>query len=670
MGLRLQRWVVAWVLLGALLPACRSEAPVTAIATGRLEVRPASLDAGQLWLGVAHEATFTVTWLGQTTVDAQLDSVDEVMAPETLTLPPGTPVALQLTLQPSAVGPFRTHLHLTAENDSADLEVFGTVNTPPTCAAPSACERAWFDVTLGACRTEPQPDDSPCDGAAACLQNARCHAGQCVGTSNLCDDGNPCTADLCVAGRCDHRDATDRCPASSDPCQVPVCTNASGCGFAPALDGASCGVADCVTAHVCIQGRCETRPVPEGARCGEATLCRAAGVCHDQRCEQPELTALTPTWTLSAPALSEFPSVVDERGSTYWFENSGHTYVAADAQGHVTARVPLPLPHDRDQSNDSHFTIIDDTAVLTLGELHALTGLDAATGTRLWLKTSADLNGWLNQSPSTVVWVKSLAEQVSPRALVVLVVSNAGGADWRSAIVSVEPRTGAVRWVQRSTYLTSLVVDASDQVWSHESLFTSQRLAFSASGAPLVVQPGPGQPMAAAGSEVVVAGWPATTVTTAGTDGGSLAPLSASPYDDELLLNGSLVARLMPANSCSRSAEWLKRTHAPTHGIVTPDPELCLSELTLAQNDTLFMRSTARSPWLFDGLHLLRLDGTAVLECDIGVTGTQGVLGHERYLTWDSANHQVLSYDLPGVAPAADGWVSQRGNSRHSRRPR
>lgn len=129
----------------------------------------------------------------------------------------------------------------------------------------------------------PEPEEAcrvrVCDAATGCgialagdgaecvqgCQAGTCTAGVCIADRpRSCDDGNPCTQDLCdeEAG-CYHEDATFSCPTPG-PCQAPTCSAESGCGFEPVADGTPCGPATCEGIPICQTSACVVSPPPTG----------------------------------------------------------------------------------------------------------------------------------------------------------------------------------------------------------------------------------------------------------------------------------------------------------------------------------------------------------------------------------------------------------------------
>jgi len=115
-----------------------------------------------------------------------------------------------------------------------------------------------------------------CDDHDGCTEHDRCEAGRCVGTPVACeDDGFSCTDDVCLAGRCMHVPVAGRC-VPVDACTTAVCTpgraDADSAGCAPGRplsDGHECGEdGDACTDDVCAAGHCSHPPVEDQATCG------------------------------------------------------------------------------------------------------------------------------------------------------------------------------------------------------------------------------------------------------------------------------------------------------------------------------------------------------------------------------------------------------------------
>ncbi|MEC8024231.1 MAG: hypothetical protein VX223_09880, partial [Myxococcota bacterium] len=85
-------------------------------------------------------------------------------------------------------------------------------------------------ATSATCQNVPEPSSVGCDDGSACTVNDKCNgAGACIGGAAPCDDGNPCTNDLCnPAAGCYHTYNTSTCNDGDfctydDTCSNGVC---------------------------------------------------------------------------------------------------------------------------------------------------------------------------------------------------------------------------------------------------------------------------------------------------------------------------------------------------------------------------------------------------------------------------------------------------------------
>lgn len=67
------------------------------------------------------------------------------------------------------------------------------------CDDGNPCTKDTCDPILG-CLNTPLADNTPCDSGDDCLENGVCINGVCSEDPIVCDDGDPCTNDLCVPG--------------------------------------------------------------------------------------------------------------------------------------------------------------------------------------------------------------------------------------------------------------------------------------------------------------------------------------------------------------------------------------------------------------------------------------------------------------------------------------
>jgi len=81
--------------------------------------------------------------------------------------------------------------------------------TTTGCEDGNPCTANLCDAVLG-CVSQPL-NSGACDDGDACTTGDHCRGGRCVGTAMNCDDGVDCTDDQCVAGACVHVPVDGRC---------------------------------------------------------------------------------------------------------------------------------------------------------------------------------------------------------------------------------------------------------------------------------------------------------------------------------------------------------------------------------------------------------------------------------------------------------------------------
>jgi hypothetical protein len=258
--------------LTCLLACASCRDGVTPLTPSPVRASPAALELGPVALGFTARRSVTVTNPNPFTVDLTWAVEGPFMlgsAPQSLA--GGSSADVSISFTASAEGPVSGLLRV----GSAAVALMASGFDPHCRGAPCAAS-AW-DPGAGACVTTLSPDGADCTGAYSCLGTASCLAGRCVGDARSCDDGNPCTVDVCGATGCGHVDGLPFCPEPLDPCQVPSCDPSRGCGAAAAPDGTACGARDCHTAQVCINGACVTRPVPSNQSCVDVVAGIPAG---------------------------------------------------------------------------------------------------------------------------------------------------------------------------------------------------------------------------------------------------------------------------------------------------------------------------------------------------------------------------------------------------------
>ncbi len=178
-----------------------------------------------------------------------------------------------------------------------------------TCDDKNPCTDEVCDAAKG-CLSN--PTTKPCDDANICTENDACKDGKCAGGgAKACDDGKPCTNDLCDpktgacnwsanTGACDDADACtekDTCAQGKcagnakvcddkNVCTTDSCTKATGaCAFAPVATGTPTLCDDgskCTTGDACKAGTCvgaAASPCNDGNACTTDSCDPATGDC-------------------------------------------------------------------------------------------------------------------------------------------------------------------------------------------------------------------------------------------------------------------------------------------------------------------------------------------------------------------------------------------------------
>ncbi|MGM0576280.1 MAG: hypothetical protein ACQEXJ_11170 [Myxococcota bacterium] len=146
-----------------------------------------------------------------------------------------------------------------------------------------ACLTTACESSTGLCATVARADGSDCGAPGdGCEAPGTCQKGQCVATGPPCDDGNPCTDDLCTVSGCHHLPTVGPCD-DGDPCTQGEACAAGTCGGGKPL---SCDDLNPCTVDACDPeaGGCAHVPVADGATCGAGDACVGDGVCQDGVC--------------------------------------------------------------------------------------------------------------------------------------------------------------------------------------------------------------------------------------------------------------------------------------------------------------------------------------------------------------------------------------------------
>lgn len=173
--------------------------------------------------------------------------------------------------------------------DDSDICTFNTTCQEGICTGDqvdcddgNSCTVASCDPIQG-CMNTPLADGTSCDDQSACTTEDTCQSGQCAGATLGCDDGNPCTDDVCdpVTG-CSNVANTASCD-DGDPCTTgDVCSE----GVCQAGEPETCDDNNACTIDIChpVAG-CQYLPTNSPCCTGEVSICDDGNPCTTDLCD-------------------------------------------------------------------------------------------------------------------------------------------------------------------------------------------------------------------------------------------------------------------------------------------------------------------------------------------------------------------------------------------------
>ncbi len=160
-----------------------------------------------------------------------------------------------------------------------DIEITAAECTPGAEAGCDDGNPCTDDVCRPSGVCSHTPNIALCDDGDACTTFDRCVGGVCVGNAFDCDDGEPCTDDVCLDGGCGHRARTGECDDGD------ACTEAEAC-----VDGVCVGSSVICPGGPCSVGTCEPRTgcisvaIAEGEACDDGDACTSDTSCREGVC--------------------------------------------------------------------------------------------------------------------------------------------------------------------------------------------------------------------------------------------------------------------------------------------------------------------------------------------------------------------------------------------------
>lgn len=660
-----------------------SEASLS-VASSQLVVEPGALAFERTFVGYPTRRALEVRNAGRAPLRVEVEAPGGFrVEPAAFDLASAGAARLEVTFDPRDAAVFEGALVVQAEGAELAVPLSASAELPIPCAAPAPCHSVAFDPAAGACLEASVPDGTACALDDRCLGEARCSRGECVGLPISCDDGDVCTDDACdPAVGCEHRDASGKCPAPSDPCHVPICDAVGGCGVANAADGTPCGSADCTTAEVCILGSCVTVPVPEGTTCFPETPCQGQGVCRNKVCERPQPEALTARWSYVSPeGLGlQFPGTVDEQGQLYLLETGRDrgAFTSLTRDGFQRFRRPLAATAWSWYGATIALEPGGQVAYLT----NSRTVVDArrtADGAQLW---EIDLSQVLTEA-DTAGYPRDFSVQAltpHPRQGLLVVVAVVGRESHLSFLVGLDAATGAPRWkLSRAGHFYGYVADAEGH--SFVSAYgcwasSGDLLSVAADGQVRWSTPAGGHPRVQANGELLVYRNTGLVAVDAakGDDGPTLS--TAASFTDEALL-GSREAFVWERAWSGGTSTLLLRSLDPATGadrwVAHPAEQAVRGTPMITSRGTL-LTATELALYTDDRLprHTLREygpGGAEVFACELpGVLEGTAALAGGRWIA--EVGGALQSFEAPGLSLASSGWVTAQGSLSRTSQPR
>ena len=153
------------------------------------------------------------------------------------------------------------------------------------CDDANSCTFDVCKIQLGGCTHLAQPG-LPCDAdGSACTLDTCGNSGCSAGPAKLCNDGKPCTFDLCnpASGACASTVQSGAPCDDGNGCTGPDFCQGEVCSPGPAKlcnDGNACTLDSCNA----VIGQCQSTAMPVGMPCEDGTACTQGDVCQAGVC--------------------------------------------------------------------------------------------------------------------------------------------------------------------------------------------------------------------------------------------------------------------------------------------------------------------------------------------------------------------------------------------------
>lgn len=411
--------VVSWgALAGAVLllfSAC--ESPETArVLFAQLEANPNPIER-VVYVGYpvrTHIAVHNTGTAPATFGETHLSSPGLSLHLPAGTVRPGAHLTGVLDIAPSVAGSIDRTWNLAPQDAAAvALRVHIDARTAPDCGQPKACHAVDFDAETGACITTALADGAPCGETNACLENAVCSAGQCVGAPVQCAAPQACLHAHCDAQLGCVYEPDDALCADGPLCTTQTCTLDRGCVQAQSPDGTVCRSEGCARLGLCAAGTCVDVASTDGLPCEDGDLCTTGDTCAGGTCVPGDGPA--EGLGLSGAAVVPIGNVGRQEGPYVVRKTAARGVSAvlgtyrADTATHVVWRTPYTQGPAALACGPSDVTDGACRAAVFLTALHEMGAPDPLTGLR-----------WRAETKPLGVFVGPLDADVGPQGIYVV----------------------------------------------------------------------------------------------------------------------------------------------------------------------------------------------------------------------------------------------------------
>jgi fibro-slime domain-containing protein len=162
------------------------------------------------------------------------------------------------------------------------------IGTPLDCNNNNPCTSNECDPMTGTCQEI--NNNLICDDGDLCTSNDICVNGTCTGLLKDCDDGIPCTDDVCLGGNCYHRQMINEPCNDNNPCTVNDTCRSDNVNHKRDSYAKCIGVPkNCDDGNICTENDCnintgECEAINNMMSCDDGNPCTINDICNNGTC--------------------------------------------------------------------------------------------------------------------------------------------------------------------------------------------------------------------------------------------------------------------------------------------------------------------------------------------------------------------------------------------------